>query len=317
MDNRVYRAMSEVPCKNAGVTDTRQIPHEGGDDLARLLAAMPGLASLAHTVVALRPRRGEPGIRDSHVGGPMLWPADEPWPHCADADHGSADDSAPMVSVAQLYATDVPEIAFPEGTDLVQILWCPEVHGLPKPQFQGKQCRVFWRRSSGVVHGPGVQPDPWEHWDAEWDEVPRPCVLHPERVVEYPWWEELPAGLRKQLDDSEELHYLYRGKSLKGGWKVGGSKSWASSDMPESLDCPDCGAPLDLLLQVDSYEDLPLVSKNPHTYLCTVTGRHLVWGTEECTLVREATGFHVDDVADAGIYVCSVNPRHRAMYFTQ
>ncbi|MEU6218703.1 hypothetical protein ABZ845_14460 [Streptomyces sp. NPDC047022] len=297
------------------MTGTAQIPEEGEDDLARLLAALPGLASLARTVVGLRPRRGEPGIRDSHVGGPMLWPADEPWPHCADGDHGR--EPAPMVSVAQLYATDVPEIAFPEGADLVQIVWCPEVHGMPEPQFQGKRCRVFWRRSGEVVHEPGAQPDPWEHWDEEWDEVPRPCTVHPERVVEYPWWEELPAGLRKRLEDSEELHSLYWGESLTGGWKVGGSKSWASGDMPRSLDCPECGAPLVLLLQVDSYEHLPLISENPHTYLCTVTGRHLVFGTEEYTLAAEATGFRVDDVADAGIHVCSADPRHPALYFTQ
>ncbi|MEW1846216.1 hypothetical protein AB0392_50380, partial [Nonomuraea angiospora] len=108
-------------------------------------------------VVGLRPRRGEPGIRDSHVGGPMLWPVDEPWPHCADADHGSRR-SVPMVSVAQLYAADVPQIPFPEDTSLVQIVWCPTTHALPEPQFQGKHCRVFWRRSGDVVHGPGVQP---------------------------------------------------------------------------------------------------------------------------------------------------------------
>jgi len=71
-------------------------------------------------------------------------------------------------------------------------------------------------------------------------------------------------------------------ESQTDGWKVGGSKSWASSDMPAGLDCPECGAALVLLLRVDSYEALPLVSENPHTYLCTVTGRHVVWGTEEC-----------------------------------
>lgn len=288
----------------------------GEDGLERLLAAMPGLASLACRVVGLRPRRGEPGVRDSHVGGPMLWPADEPWPHCQDADHGPAA-AAPMVSVAQLYAADVPEIAFPQDTDVVQIVWCPEPHRLPEPAFQGKNCRVLWRRSSDVLYRPGTQPDPWEHWDAQRDEVPRPCMVHPERTAEYPWWEELPAGLRDRLEDSQDLRDLYWQLSLTGGWKVGGSKSWASSDMPRAMGCPQCGASLALLLQVDSYEDLPLVSQDPHTYLCTVTGRHVVWGTPECALTRGPTGFLVDDVADAGIYVCSADPRHRALYCTQ
>ncbi|WP_143076680.1 hypothetical protein [Streptomyces sp. MUSC 14] len=198
----------------------------------------------------------------------MLWPAEESWPYCASEDHASAGDRVPMVSVAQLYAADVPEIAFPEGTDLVQIVWCPEPHDVPKPSFQGKDCRVFWRRPGDIRYGPDVQPDPWEHWDPEWDEVPLPCTVHPERVVEYPWWQELPVGIRKQLKSSDELFDRYWQVSLTGGWKAGGSKSWASSDMPESLDCPECTAPLVLLLQVDSYDSLPLISKNPHTYLC-------------------------------------------------
>ncbi|MEV6841452.1 hypothetical protein AB0N17_44585, partial [Streptomyces sp. NPDC051133] len=47
--------------------------------------------------------------------------------------------------VAQLYAADVPEIAFPEGTDLVQILWCPEVHG-PRSGYH-----IAARCASGAV----------------------------------------------------------------------------------------------------------------------------------------------------------------------
>lgn len=304
--------------ENAGVIDTGQgSGGDAGSGLGRLLAVMPGLSAFARTVVALRPRRGEPGVRDSHVGGPMLWPAEEAWPHCTHGDHGRGKDPAPMVSVAQLYAADVPGIAFPEGTGLVQVLWCPEPHDLPEPAFQGKECRVLWRRSGGVEHGPGVQPDPWQRWDPEWDEVPMPCTVHPEAVAEYPWWEELPPALRIRLEDSRELMDLYWQESLTGGWKVGGSKSWASSDMPAGMDCPRCGSPLVLLLQVDSYESLPLVSEDPHTYLCTVTGQRVVWGTAECTLAMEPTGFRVDDVADAGIVVCSTDPRHLALYFTQ
>ncbi|MGW4895846.1 hypothetical protein ACWEQL_26850 [Kitasatospora sp. NPDC004240] len=34
----------------------------------------------------------------------------------------------PMVPVVQLHAADIPEIHFPDGTDLLQILWCPFQH---------------------------------------------------------------------------------------------------------------------------------------------------------------------------------------------
>ncbi|MEU9233500.1 hypothetical protein [Streptomyces subrutilus] len=45
-------------------------------------ALFPQLAPLARTATRLHPRPGSPTVDDSHVGGPLLWPADEPWPHC-------------------------------------------------------------------------------------------------------------------------------------------------------------------------------------------------------------------------------------------
>ncbi|MEU6304994.1 hypothetical protein [Streptomyces chartreusis] len=48
-------------------------------------AVFPELAPLARSAMRLHPRPGSPSVRDSSVGGPLLWPADEPWPHCEDA----------------------------------------------------------------------------------------------------------------------------------------------------------------------------------------------------------------------------------------
>ncbi|GAA0324615.1 hypothetical protein GCM10010302_74700 [Streptomyces polychromogenes] len=45
----------------------------------------PELAPLARPALRLHPRPGSPSVRDSSVGGPLLWPAQEPWPHCEDA----------------------------------------------------------------------------------------------------------------------------------------------------------------------------------------------------------------------------------------
>ncbi|MFE6496978.1 hypothetical protein [Streptomyces sp. NPDC057748] len=42
----------------------------------------PELAPLARTAVRLHPRPGQPAVSDSSVGGPLLWPRDEPWPGC-------------------------------------------------------------------------------------------------------------------------------------------------------------------------------------------------------------------------------------------
>ncbi|MFE0513206.1 hypothetical protein [Streptomyces sp. NPDC058964] len=48
-------------------------------------AVFPELAPLARPAIRLHPRPGSPSVRDSSVGGPFLWPSEEPWPHCEDA----------------------------------------------------------------------------------------------------------------------------------------------------------------------------------------------------------------------------------------
>ncbi|MGW1198039.1 hypothetical protein ACWD4B_19700 [Streptomyces sp. NPDC002536] len=45
-------------------------------------AVFPQLAPLARTATRLHPHPGSPSPHDSSVGGPLLWPADEPWPYC-------------------------------------------------------------------------------------------------------------------------------------------------------------------------------------------------------------------------------------------
>ncbi|MFF3318935.1 hypothetical protein ACFYV5_26020 [Streptomyces sp. NPDC003035] len=46
----------------------------------------PELTAYARTATLLHPRAGAPTASDSSVGGPLLWPADEAWPMCAE--HG-------------------------------------------------------------------------------------------------------------------------------------------------------------------------------------------------------------------------------------
>ncbi|KAB2348836.1 hypothetical protein [Actinomadura rudentiformis] len=51
-----------------------------------VVSLFPELAGTTRTATRLHPRPGEPTVHDSSVGGPLLWPADEPWPTCSD-DH--------------------------------------------------------------------------------------------------------------------------------------------------------------------------------------------------------------------------------------
>lgn len=50
-------------------------------------ALFPELSAFRRTATRLHPRPGRPGVGDSSIGGPLLWPADEPWPTCAEP-HG-------------------------------------------------------------------------------------------------------------------------------------------------------------------------------------------------------------------------------------
>jgi hypothetical protein len=53
-------------------------------DIAQLF---PELREHAATATRLHPRPGSPTAADSSVGGPLRWPAGEPWPMCAGAEH--------------------------------------------------------------------------------------------------------------------------------------------------------------------------------------------------------------------------------------
>ena len=51
-----------------------------------ITAVFPELPEHSTTATRLHPRRGRPTTAESSVGGPLLWPADEPWPVCGDGD---------------------------------------------------------------------------------------------------------------------------------------------------------------------------------------------------------------------------------------
>src|SRR6476661_5495045 len=111
-----------------------------------LLAVLPELADLRATTVRLHPRKGRvPGRYASKLGGNFLWPSDEPWPTCDERWPPSwygppiavpDGQPVPLVPVLQLRAEDIPELPFPRGADLFQLLWCPLPHEyacMPRP----------------------------------------------------------------------------------------------------------------------------------------------------------------------------------------
>lgn len=157
-----------------------------------------------------------------------------------------------LVAIAQLHAVDVPDLPSRPDADLLQVLWCPNDHDDGGAAW-APAVTLRWRRQADVPTAPHEPPAPTAASHPRY--LPRPCVLHPERVVEYPWWQELPAELGQQVRAWDAAHHgmYHRQLSTAPGWKVGGWPSWPSSD-PIPLYCTRCGAALRQLLQIDSSE---------------------------------------------------------------
>lgn len=217
----------------------------------------PELVPLRRTAIRLHPRAGTPFPGQSSVGGPLMWPADEPWPICPCTSHPqgwdrpATDGPVPLVSVAQIYRRDVPQLAFPDGCDLLQVLWCPFIiDGCTAPSP-----RVYWRSAESI--GWILEATPPTVSTAPEDSIPDPCVLHPEPVIEYPSWDmpdDLRAALRERLEDMEaRTGWMYHYHLADApGIKLGGFPSWTQE--PWWPECPRCGQTMEHLLTVSSWE---------------------------------------------------------------
>ncbi|WP_460068841.1 YwqG family protein [Streptomyces sp. YKOK-I1] len=211
---------------------------------------IPEFAALARETTLLYPRSGEPGVRDSSLGGPLLWPVGEPWPHCAQPGHwafgheggsgeGAKPGAVPLVPVLQLFARDVPLLEFPQGEDVVQLLWCALIHdedpaGVVLP-------RLYWRNEAETVAAGLLHDVPAPRaGECEDDFVPRPCTVCPTPAVEYPGHDlpdELLAALRPRLEELEDrFGYWYTEAASALQNKVGGYPAWT-----QPPNWPHCG----------------------------------------------------------------------------
>jgi uncharacterized protein (TIGR02996 family) len=226
--------------------------------------AFPGLGGQGKTTVRLHPRLGEAPIDASKIGGMFLWPKNEPWPVCPV--HGNI----PYVAALQLRKEDVPELGFPPGTDLFQLLWCPEQHDEDDSLYCPRP-RVFWRKRGTVKRRRETAPELVVQ-AGRYPIVPRPCVLYPERLTEYPdpfedpdygWVPDDPrvraavemaerisgpAGWHRPTDPS---HLYQAWLSTAEGTKVGGHPDWVQD--PYYPRC-GCGAEMEHLLSFASWE---------------------------------------------------------------
>ncbi|GHA06149.1 hypothetical protein GCM10010329_30840 [Streptomyces spiroverticillatus] len=216
---------------------------------------MPELAPHARAATLFHPERAEPDHRSSSIGGPLLWPADEPWPTCSLPDENSADGTPAnaMVPVVQIFRRDAPGAWWPADADLLQILWCPNEHWDP-PLQQADISPVVefrWRRAAEVT-GQLLNPPAPSRYDED-SYLPRACTVTAEQVTDFPFRDELPAELHPRL---EKLVHETGGDghdviTRLAGWKLGGWPTWHLTQ-PTEIPCEDCGTAMTLLFTVAS-----------------------------------------------------------------
>ncbi|GAA2999066.1 DUF1963 domain-containing protein [Actinokineospora diospyrosa] len=204
--------------------------------------SVPGIEAHARTATRLHPLAGTPTSADSHVGGPMRWPADEPWPYCADPlPDGSLGQA--LLGTAQFYCRDFPMLPFPAGRDLLQVFWCPAVYdGRHHHGYEPIALRLFWRDST-TLNGPDLdQPEPVL---VDEEAVPdHACALRPCQVTEYPHSYDAELLGFEPGDDWPEL---------AAGSKIGGWMPWWQSG-PTTFPCRDCGTDSVLMLSLHTEE---------------------------------------------------------------
>lgn len=225
-------------------------------DVEKVVSSLKGRAKPAWL---LHTRRGETTRHASKVGGLFLWPAKEPWPTCPEHN------DCPFAPALQLRKKDVPRIVKFKGTsDLMQVLWCPFDH---EPSYCVAP-KIYWRREKSVK-----EPiEDYPRGEGESWYIPKPCVVIPERVKEYPDSAELPGNGYAQI--TSDL-FLQQANKIKlapiGNWgvyhdegayqcylsnsqctKVGGYPSWVQH--PGGPDCSQCGAAMEHLLSFGSWE---------------------------------------------------------------
>ncbi|PNE42936.1 hypothetical protein AOB60_04190 [Streptomyces noursei] len=253
--------------------------HSSRPSTEAILTALPALAPYARDAVVLCPERGEPDPRNSSIGGPLLWPSDEPWPECSlpDVDSPDGAPATAMVPVAQIFRRDAPGPWWPADFDLLQILWCPNEHWDPPAQQAdiSPVVEMRWRRAAEVTNRLTTPPSP-----SRYDEdgyLPQACTFTARHLTDFPYREELPADLRPQLE--ELVRATGDGSDVitrVAGWKLGGWPTWHLT-YPAVFACGDCGTDLTLLFTMASDAETGVVvgrSGDLRIFTCPADHRH-------------------------------------------
>lgn len=216
-----------------------------------------------------------------------------------------------MAPVVQFFHRDAPGLPFPDGAELLQILWCPGDH-------QGKlgpQPIARWRTAAQLDTAEESFPElnhvAWDNWRIT------PCDVHPEPLMEFPpicnagpsnngveLFGILPADLehrlrrrdQERIDENDQYFRLVEAP----GWKLGG---WEIS-MPEPdhlRTCP-CGASMRPLLHVADGEAL--------NHWVPKSEPDFTWGDPTRWRDQEPTGTSIGRNGLYWILACTKDPTH-------
>ncbi|MFF7438282.1 hypothetical protein [Streptomyces sp. NPDC008122] len=206
-------------------------------------ALFPALARHRRTTTRLHPRQGTAKPEESSVAGPLLWPADEPWPVCTavhpkgtghlltdvrlrrriqdEARGREFTDEERRLLDGMTRGTHVPEL---RDEDPLPLLAVAQLHTRDVPDLVGPEghdlLQVFW--CPFEVHGPERTIDVQLRWRRSADIgavlvpqpeppvagreecVPTSCAVHPEQVVEHEYLGLLDEELQEEIAEWEE-----------------------------------------------------------------------------------------------------------------
>lgn len=254
-------------------------------------SVVPALAGYAGRTTRLHPRPGAPAVTDSSVGGPLLWPAGEPWPHCDHPHDDVGDLSAPAAVRRERAVLGAAWARTPRGERLrITAAERAELDALESaaaeldgaPVSMVPVAQLYRRDTPGFIGPPDadllqVLWCPLDHDDLEYcprvtvrwrraADVTDPLGAPPEPVAVDGSYLPEPCVVHPE----QVVEYPYVGLlpedlvsaieeeyqddlSIAPGWKLGGFASWHLTD-PYPMDCDDCGAPMELLLTAASGE---------------------------------------------------------------
>lgn len=196
----------------------------------------------------------------SKFSGTVAASPDGVWPACGRC-------SEPLDLFVQLDSRDLPEeFGTPYGDGVLQLFYCTNSDSectyadyAWRPFGESSfgrvlsidDCRAAARRASDPNAGPARAISGWK------------------RDTDFPSDQDADE-LGVQMTD-EQWEDLYSQEYPRGGDKLGGWPAWVQSI--EKPDCPDCGRPMDYVLQIDSEDNLDFMFGDlgcGHIHVCPV-----------------------------------------------